>query len=283
MNTSFWCDTWLTVGPLKDIYCRLFRLEINKQATVGDRFECDGSKYTVSGQWSRAPSGRTLGEYNELCRLLSAVSINSDKRDYWEWSISRNGRFATSVLTCKINECILEDGPNAMETLRNNLVPKKVEVFVWRAKKRRLSVLAELDKRGTDLHSVRCPICDADIETVDHSLFLCKQAFDIWGKVREWWGLGGIGNTNIGDAFCGYSSRSKSDLGAKIWQGVEWTCGYLIWKNRNQKVFKNKVWNVPVALNEIQVKSYEWIARRCKSKTIDWHNWLHNPQVFENI
>ncbi|XP_071694430.1 uncharacterized protein [Rutidosis leptorrhynchoides] len=164
--------------------------------------------------------------------------------------------------------------------MRNSLVPKKVEVFVWRAKRRRLPVLTELDKRGIDLHSVRCPICDNDIETVDHSLIFCKDTLDIWNKVYKWWGFNGVTNLSISEIFCGNSPHQLSTLGAKIWQAVEWSCGYLIWKNRNQKVFCNKSWNPPVALNEIQVKNYNWIAKRCKSKKIEWHTWLHNPLSF---
>ncbi|XP_071713432.1 uncharacterized protein [Rutidosis leptorrhynchoides] len=182
-----------------------------------------------------------------------------------------------------INSKILVPGPNRLETLKNNLIPKKVEVFVWRARKKRLAILTELDKRGVDLHSIRCPICDDDVETVDHTLLFCKQAFDIWSKVFEWWGLNVSSNLSVSELFGKDSSITMSESGAKIWQAVKWVCGYLIWRNRNQKVFKNKCWNIPVALNEIQVTSYDWIAKRFKAKTLDWHRWLHSPQEFVNV
>ncbi|XP_071687137.1 uncharacterized protein [Rutidosis leptorrhynchoides] len=65
----------------------------------------------------------------------------------------------------------------------------KVEVFVWRVLKKWLPVLVELDKWGIDLHSVRCSICDNDIESVDHSLGTCKEVNDLWRKVLDWWGF----------------------------------------------------------------------------------------------
>ncbi|XP_071695898.1 uncharacterized protein [Rutidosis leptorrhynchoides] len=179
-----------------------------------------------------------------------------------------------------INLKILVAGSNRIETLKNNLVPKKVEVFIWRAKRKRLAVLSELDKRGIDLNSIRCPICDDDIESVDHTLLFCKQAFDIWFKVFEWWGLNALTSFSVAEIFGEGSSGTMTELGANIWQAVKWVCGYLIWKNRNQKIFKNKCWNTPVALNEIQVTSYDWIAKRCKSKTLDWYRWLHSPHDF---
>ncbi|XP_071718244.1 uncharacterized protein [Rutidosis leptorrhynchoides] len=132
-------------------------------------------------------------------------------------------------------------GPSNFESIRNSLVPSKVEVFVWRARKRRIAVLAELDKRGVDLHSVLCPICNQDVETVDHSLVLCSLAFDIWEQVFKWWGLGNFSNLSIGEIFLGNLSIHITDLGKKIWQEVEWTCGYLIWKNHNHKVSRTSI------------------------------------------
>ncbi|XP_071714216.1 uncharacterized protein [Rutidosis leptorrhynchoides] len=231
--------------------------------------------------WTRELTGRARGELAELNRLLEAVTADPKKSDGWLWSMSSNGVFSTGILSDLIRSKVLNSGQNNCETLRNNLVPKKMEVFVWRARKNRLPVLTELDKRGVDLNSVRCPLCDGDIESVSHSLILCKHTYDIWCKILEWWGWGRSKSPSVQveELFCDTSCAS-SDIGKNIWQAVVWSCSYLIWKNRNQKVFSNKCWNVPVAVNEIQVKSFEWIAKRCKYKPIDWHNWLHNPQIF---
>ncbi|XP_071690170.1 uncharacterized protein [Rutidosis leptorrhynchoides] len=184
--------------------------------------------------WTRQPSRRTLTELEQLTAILAEAEINPESVDSWRWSMS--------------------------------------EVFVWRAKRKRLPVLMELDKRGINLHFTCYPICDGCVETVDHALLPCNVSLDIWDIFYKWWGIHGSTNLSINEAFRGVFSHQMSSLGDKIWQAVEWTCGYLIWKNQNQKVFSNKGWNPPVTLNEIQVKSFEWIAKRCKSIKIDWHN-----------
>ncbi|XP_071740708.1 uncharacterized protein [Rutidosis leptorrhynchoides] len=231
-------------------------------------------------EWVRMPSGRTLSEFNELCSLISKGSLSPSKSDSWRWGLSSNGIFMTNKLSKLIDLKNLHQGTNVFESLRNDLIPKKVEVFVWKARKKRLPSLVELDKRVIDLHSVRCKICDDVVESVDHTLIFCKVAFEIWTKVCEWWGINRIPSLSVNEIFQGSSPVAMSDLESKIWQAVTWTCGYLIWWNRNQKTFSNKVWSVPVALCEIQVKSFEWIAKRCRKRSIDWHNWIHNPHVF---
>ncbi|XP_071714500.1 uncharacterized protein [Rutidosis leptorrhynchoides] len=140
-----------------------------------------------------------------------------------------------------------------LETFKNNLVPKKVEVFVWRATKERLPVLSELDKRRIDLHSVICPLCDSNTESVSHSLLTCDKVRDVWEKVRDWWGFDST-NLSIDNLLHGLVPSSCSELGGIIWQAVEWTSCYLIWRNRNQKVFKKTTSTTPNALNEIQSK-----------------------------
>ncbi|XP_071708273.1 uncharacterized protein [Rutidosis leptorrhynchoides] len=174
----------------------------------------------------------------------------------------------------------MKAGANAKATLINNLVPTKMGVFIWRARKKRLPVRTELDKRGIDLHSVRCPLCDGDIETVDHILFSCKKVDDVWNKVKNWWGFGSTSYGNIEDLLQGNMRQPCSNAGKLVWQAVVWTNAYQIWKNRNQMVFKNKGWTTPMALSEIQIKSFEWIAKRIKGKQIDWHNWFHCPSTF---
>ncbi|XP_071692058.1 uncharacterized protein [Rutidosis leptorrhynchoides] len=277
--TSFWNDLWIGDTVLKNKFKRLARLEENLQVTVKDRVKQNGSKCIGNWSWTRQPTGRANGELTELARLVESASIQPHKDDGWIWSLSSNGYFTTGCLSDLINLKILHAGQNNRETLRNNLVPKKIEVFSWRARKKRIPVLVELDKRGIDLNSVRCPLCDDDIESVNHSLILCKQVSGIWRKVFEWWGLNGLPSVQI-EELLSNTNPGSSDIGKSIWQAVTWSCCYLIWKNRNQKVFSNKCWNIPVALNEIQVKSFEWIAKRCKKKSIDWHTWLHNPHTF---
>ncbi|XP_071727185.1 uncharacterized protein [Rutidosis leptorrhynchoides] len=152
---------------------------------------------------------------------INSVSITPDKPDSWRWALNSSGLFTTRKLTTLIDEKLLLGETNRIETLRNCLVPKKVEVFVWKARKRRIPTLIELDKRGIYLHSVRCPVCDDDVETVEHSLIFCKLAHDIWQKVFDWWGLGGVSNLSIGEIFRGTSNQPMSSLRGQIWQPVE--------------------------------------------------------------
>ncbi|XP_071707923.1 uncharacterized protein [Rutidosis leptorrhynchoides] len=275
-NTLFWEDIWIKDKPLKDLFNRLFRLESNGKASVADRIKRDGSSFVPNWSWISEVKGRMAGEVSRLNEMMLDIKLADGKMDRWSWKLCGSGLFSTKSLTKVIMGKCLSQTTNNTPTLRNRLVPLKVAVFIWRARRNRLPVLSELDKRGIDLHSVLCPLCEEAVEKVDHALFSCKKVQEIWVKVFKWWG---IGSTQLGfdDILSRNTLTQCSDAGAKIWQAMVWTSTYLIWQKRNLKVFKKECWSPPVALNDIQIKSYDWIAKRCKTKSIEWFDWLQNP------
>ncbi|XP_071740949.1 uncharacterized protein [Rutidosis leptorrhynchoides] len=128
----------------------------------------------------RAPTGRTSGELADLNNTISACRLNAGSQDGWEWLLDSCSRFTVRQLGDLIDEKLLMVDQSNIETLCNNLVPKKVELFVWRARKGRLPVRIELHKRKIDLHSTRCPVCAGDLETIEHGLLSCHPANDLW-------------------------------------------------------------------------------------------------------
>ncbi|XP_071699365.1 uncharacterized protein [Rutidosis leptorrhynchoides] len=233
-------------------------------------------------EWTREPTGRTAGELEELINFLKSISFEFNHQMSWKWTLASNGLFTVKTLSKLIDSEVLDSGAlSTQETLRNNLVPKKIEVFIWRVLKKRLPVRIELHKRAIDLHSIRCPVCDDGLESVDHALVDCKFSSDVWSRVLKWWNSNS--NINSTDLLRGKSSHTMSLLGSKIWQAMEWICAYSIWRNRNSLVFQGKSSISPVILNEIQAKSFEWISERIKCVSIDWHSWLVTPYLYVNV
>ncbi|XP_071708908.1 uncharacterized protein [Rutidosis leptorrhynchoides] len=159
-------------------------------------------------------TGRTQGELTELQQLILCYSFEELERDTCSWSLSHNGIYTVLSLSLIIDERLIAV-TNVDETMRNNLVPKKLEVFVWRVCKKRLPVKIEIDNRGIDLHSVRCSLCDDNLETVEHSLIFCKSAMDVWDRVFGWWGLGNMTNLSICEILRGNGPSNSTHVGKK--------------------------------------------------------------------
>ncbi|XP_071739750.1 uncharacterized protein [Rutidosis leptorrhynchoides] len=135
--------------------------------------------------------------------------------------------------------------------------------------KKRLPVRIELDKRGIDLHSVCFPLCDDDLESMDHTLTFCNLAQEVWSRVFKWWNRGNFSSFLIKELI-----RGNTTIDSNIWLVVLWVTSYLICKYRNNMVFRGKGCNALVALSEIQAISFDWILQRIKGIKIDWNIWL---------
>ncbi|XP_071714089.1 uncharacterized protein [Rutidosis leptorrhynchoides] len=180
-------------------------------------------------------------------------------------------------MSVRTDEKILINSFQNQETIRNKFVPKKVEIFAWRSIRKRIPTLVELDKKSINLDSVRCPICDDDLKTVDHALVFCKFASEIWLQVFKWWNLNITSIFLVGEIFKDTSPFTSSSNISTIWEAIKWITGYLIWKNRNRKVFGKKSSSTSMIFNNIQGKSYEWIYTKAKKSKLDWHIWVTNP------
>ena len=60
-----------------------------------------------------------------------------------------------------------------------------------------LPTRVNLDRRGIDLHLVRCPVCDDDLETENHIFVHCVIAKQMWAEILKWWNLHNLIPSNL--------------------------------------------------------------------------------------
>ncbi|XP_071740058.1 uncharacterized protein [Rutidosis leptorrhynchoides] len=149
--------------------------------------------------------------------------LNSSGQDERTWPLSPTCVFSIKLLSGLLSQAELGTPAINLDncTLHNKLVPLKVKLFIWRARHNRLPTRVKLDKRGMDLGTIRCPVCDDGQETVDHSIILCNFSLDIWNRVFEWWNLGAFSHTSINEAFLENGHTFTSDVGKQLWQATE--------------------------------------------------------------
>nr|GEU48289.1 jacalin-like lectin domain-containing protein [Tanacetum cinerariifolium] len=97
---------------------------------------------------------------------------NLKGRDTWRGMLQEDGKFTVNTLTKMVEERLFTFESHGQETIWNKWIPKKVNIFVWKALKGRIPVRAKLDKRDIDLDSILFPCCDSVVETCQHSLVL---------------------------------------------------------------------------------------------------------------
>ncbi|XP_071713102.1 uncharacterized protein [Rutidosis leptorrhynchoides] len=274
-DTLFWKDIWLGDQAFSSRFSRIFRLDRNENAKVKDRIQQNGSSWTSTWNWTRQPSGRTTSETDEMNLILSIFKFGNQGEDNWRCSLFGDKEFSTFRLTELLNEKLILVQEGFTAKIHNNLIPRKIGVFVWRAQHNRLPVTTELGKNGIDLDSLRCPVCDDGLETLDHVLYNCCFAKEVWKRCFQWWGKSLHNNSSVPDLM--FENMSMGNKIDKMWQACVWVTAYLIWHNRNNLVYLKIRWTEPMILKKIQVRSFEWISNRAKDIEIDWLKWMSNP------
>nr|GEW04608.1 glycerol-3-phosphate acyltransferase 1 [Tanacetum cinerariifolium] len=225
-SIRFWVDKWVGNYKLCDQFPRLFRLERNKEVHVGDRGCWDHNGWNWCWDWVANPRGRSSGELEDCISLVRDHVPSRDGTDSWQWMLE-DGGFSVKVLKEMVDEKVLGPRSQVEETKWCRIVPRKVNVYMWRLKCGRIPVRTLLDNIGMDLHSNLCPHCS----------FVASSVQDVLN-------LAGFG-------------PSKLRL---YWEAVIWASLYLIWNARNNKVFRDKEMSATDLVFEIQLTSFFWVS-----------------------
>ena len=96
--------------------------------------------------------------------------------------------------------------------------------------------------------------------------------------IFAWWGMGSVNVFTVRDLFNHRGGVVVEKESRKLWNAVLRVAGYLIWKRRNDRVFRGTTASLVRLFQDIQLKSYEWINRRSKSISFEWEKWIVRPQ-----
>ncbi|GJX77884.1 F-box domain containing protein [Tanacetum coccineum] len=179
-NTLFWLNQWLGDFKLSVRFPILFALESNKQVSMSGRgsWVIDGGWKWEWG-WEREVRGRGLGGLEELSNMIQSFVPNSLYPDAWRWSLDEKGHFSVKSLRNMIDEKTLSNSSTVtQETKWCKIIPRKVSIFIWRLKQKRLPVLKWLNHIGMDLHSTMCPHCNEEEESITHCFLTYSRVSD---------------------------------------------------------------------------------------------------------
>nr|GEY18578.1 RNA-directed DNA polymerase, eukaryota [Tanacetum cinerariifolium] len=151
-KVKFWTDHWFARGIIKDICPRLFALENCKDIFVSAKMNDNN----LESSFRRKSRGDV--EQVQMVSLVEAVStINLvPMDDRWTWNLESSGEFLVASARKKIDELRF---PNIKDATR----------------------------RGIDIQSLSCPICEIGVESSDHVFFKCHLVRDIGWKIARRW------------------------------------------------------------------------------------------------
>nr|GEU37600.1 putative reverse transcriptase domain-containing protein [Tanacetum cinerariifolium] len=183
VDTLFWEDTWKGDIAFQFMYPRTYKLETCKQINVASKLVHDNVRLSLR----RMPRGGVeLEQFTDMINSLADLQL-PNMQDKWFWSLSGSGDFSVVSVRKIIDDHLLPEV--SFKFTWRKMVPIKVNILAWKVKLDVLPTRFNLSKKGLDINSILCPICENHSESSSHLFFACSMARDIFRNIASWWDI----------------------------------------------------------------------------------------------
>ncbi|KAL1225411.1 putative mitochondrial protein [Cardamine amara subsp. amara] len=189
------------------------------------------------------------------------------KEDFWTWDHTKSGEYSVKSGNWLANQnqkedlILLADALPSLNGLKNKvwslLTVPKIKVFIWRVLSDALPVVDLLKIRGLkgDTH---CQICGLEGESINHVLFTCTFARQMWALSRFHGPKEGFDALYVHFNFFYLLQVSKKvTFPLEIRRLFPWIL-WRIWKNRNFFLFEGKLFPQLETQRKIEEDAEEW-------------------------
>ncbi|GJU36876.1 RNA-directed DNA polymerase, eukaryota, reverse transcriptase zinc-binding domain protein [Tanacetum coccineum] len=233
-KTVFWEDIWIDGKTLKNRFPRIYSLESCKLITVGAKLAQPSLEYS----FRRNPRGGVeQDQFNELSALVHDVSL-IPMSDRWKWDLESSGDFSVASVRKIIDDKSLSDVDSKTRWIK--YVPIKVNVHAWKVKTDSLPTRFNVSRRGIDIDSIMCAICDNGVETSRHLFFYCCMVRQIVRKITRWWDVPYVEVESYEDWYNWLVNLRISSMHKQMFEGVFYVMWWHLWSFRNKLIFDSK-------------------------------------------
>ncbi|GJU95377.1 RNA-directed DNA polymerase, eukaryota [Tanacetum coccineum] len=196
--------------------------------------------------------------------------------DRWYFSLSSSGELSVKDTRLVIDDLVL---PSHSEPTRwVKLIPIKINVFMWRARRGCLPTRYNLVQKGVILESTSCPVCFSDEEDVHHLLFRCSLSQEVLHRVCRWWEIDFQLWRSFSEWDEWFSSIRLPGSVKGFLEGVFYVAWWFIWGFRNRSTFDVNKPSRSILFENIVSSSFLWCNSRC-SRKFSRDDWLKNPHL----
>ncbi|GJW72022.1 RNA-directed DNA polymerase, eukaryota [Tanacetum coccineum] len=267
-NTRFWVDNWYEGGVIKELFPRMFALELNKNATVSSKLNASSLDNSFRRKARSGIEEMQLNSLAEISRMTTLVPCE----DRYVWTLESDGVFSVASIRKEIDGNRFQDV--SLPTRWVKSVPIKVNIIAWKVKSNALPTRFNISRRGMDIDSIVCPICNAGVESTNHIFFQCVVVRQIMRKISSWWNID-YSDVNSYEEWRVWlvSIRIQSKL-----EGVYYGLWWYMWNFRNKLLFDKKIPEKALIFDNLVSSSFYWCKFRCKA-SFKWDDWLKNPYI----
>ncbi|GKA60253.1 RNA-directed DNA polymerase, eukaryota [Tanacetum coccineum] len=148
-------DNWYEGSVIKELFPCMFALELNKNATVSSKLNASSLDNSFRRKARSGIEEMQLNSLAEISRMTTLVPCE----DRYVWTLESDGVFSVASIRKEIDGNRFQDV--SLPTRWVKSVPIKVNIIAWKVKSNALPTRFNVSRRGMDIDSIVCPICNA--------------------------------------------------------------------------------------------------------------------------
>lgn len=206
--------------------------------------------------------------------LVNLMTVAADFRigeeeDTWRWRPGEGGEFSVRS-TYQLLETVwlMQDNLSILEAkvfgyLWKSKAPSKVVAFSWAMLLNQLPTRYNLAIRNV-----------LGVETVSHLFLHCEVVWKIWAEVMFWLGFHFITPPNLFNHLeCWTDEGQNKKIRCGLW--LIWhACVWVIWRERNDRIFNERVKEFDELVAEIKAVSWQWSLKRLSKASYLFYEWI---------
>ncbi|KAF5200233.1 hypothetical protein FRX31_010180, partial [Thalictrum thalictroides] len=230
----FWFDEWVGDKSLCLLFPTIFSVSNNKQGTVHSMKQQGTSAADWDFSLRRPLYDWEQSQLTDMLVLLANVSFGTTD-DSWRWKDNRSGVFSVSSFYDKLS-CI--------ERPANEIMRPFPYFLVW----------------GTHVVPL-CSSCGLLNETISHLFLHCLLALQVWSellKPRQKCYALVLTADSVEELLIVWPKGKGLQLGKKVWDLLPYAIMWVLWRVRNEKIFRNKMSSIEMI--SMEVKATCWLT-----------------------
>ncbi|GJT37332.1 RNA-directed DNA polymerase, eukaryota, reverse transcriptase zinc-binding domain protein [Tanacetum coccineum] len=158
-DIAFWEEVWHEDEAFKYNFPRLYALETCKGIDVAAKL----AHISLDYSFCRDPRGGVeQAQFIDLRTKVADISL-VNMRDRWTWALEGSGDFSVASVRKLIDDKRLPDVSSKTRWMK--AIPIKVNIHAWKVRLDCLPTRIIISRRGIDIDSILCPICDNALES----------------------------------------------------------------------------------------------------------------------
>ncbi|MCH85912.1 kinesin-like protein [Trifolium medium] len=158
-------------------------------------------------------------------------------------------------------------------------VPLKVSIFAWRLLRDRIPTKANLVSRGILSQEAHyCVFGCGAFESAQHVFLSCSIFGSLWSLVSSWIGSSLVTAQTLSDHFVRFTSSAGGSRARRSFMQLIWfACVWVVWTERNHRLFRGSANSVHQMLDKIKTFSYRWLKATSITLALNCHSWWSSP------